>query len=163
MRHKRQYDENGVLIKNFKVWRGKFPAALYFDSLIELDLYKRCKALKIPLMRLLPEEHSIELQEKFTISAISNAKNRKIFTSTVRPITYTPDFLITIHDKKFYIEVKGFFEADARLRYKLFQHHIKDDKRTEIYLINDAKDVAFIVDYFYNLMREPTTITQIKL
>jgi len=163
MRYKKQYDEKGVVIKNFKVWREKFPAALYFDSLIELDLYNKCKMLKIPLHRLIPEVDNIELQKKFTISAISNSKNRKIFTSTVRPITYTPDFLVEIQGVKYYIEVKGFFEADARLRYKLFQYYIKDDKNKFVYLINDAKDVTFIVDYFYNLLKKPGTITQIKL
>lgn len=153
MRYKKQYTEQGVVIKKFSEWKEKNPSALYFDSLIELDLYKKCAALNIPLKRLLPEEHSIILQESFTIRAINNAKNRNFFTSKVRPITYTPDFVVELKGMTIYIEVKGFFEADARLRYKLFQHKIKDDLSTFIYLINDNKDVNFIVDALYKLMK----------
>jgi hypothetical protein len=154
MRHKKQYTEQGVVIKSFKEWKMKNPSALYFDSLIELDLYKKCSALNIPLKRLLPEEHSIELQERFTIAAINNAKNRGFFNSVVRPITYTPDFVVEIKGMTIYIEIKGFFEADARLRYKLFQYKIKDDLDKFVYLVNDAKDVNFIVDALYKMLKD---------
>jgi len=71
--------------------------------------------------------------------------------STVRPITYKPDFKIFCKgDYIVYLETKGFFREDARLRYKLFLNKLEHDpdyKKTSSYLIFDFSDLNCIIDY----------------
>ena len=123
-------DINGTIINNLKVWRLKNPRKLYFESQFELDAYRLLKASGLNF-EFHPE--SRELLPKKQVWALSKSKIKKLFKSTTRTISYTPDFAVHCDDgKTIFIETKGFFHKDSRMRYKLFQHSLS---KTEMSLL----------------------------
>jgi hypothetical protein len=146
----KKVDADGKVIKRFKTWVKNNPGVLYFDSEFERQCWLRLKKSGLKFER---NQESILLQDTFKTKALSKNKKgkKKVFISTVRPISYTPDFKIFCErDYVVYLETKGFFREDARLRYKLFLNklaHTPSYKKTSSYLIFSLADLNFIIDY----------------
>jgi hypothetical protein len=118
-------DENGYKITDLAKWKKDIKNfnKIYFDSKFEYDCYLVLKRAGFDV-DFHPESRL--LMPSFTTFALSRAKSGvKLFKSTVRSISYTPDFLINCNDgTKVYIEAKGFFTDGAKMRYKLFQNSL---------------------------------------
>ena len=139
-------DIDGKKIKSLKAWKAANPRKLYFDSNFERKCFLMLREAGFNF-----EFHppSRELVPKFQSWALSKGTGaRKLFKSTVRPITYTTDFAVYCNDgTTIFLEAKGFFHPDARLRYKLFQGTLEKD---EISLLvfdknNGMKDMKFVI------------------
>jgi hypothetical protein len=139
-------DINGTKILNLRSWKLSNPNKLYFDSNFERICYLTLKEANFNF-----EFHPTtrEVCPKFESWALTKGKTGcKIFKSTVRPITYTSDFLVKCNNgHHVFIEAKGFFHKDARLRYKLFQRTLA---KNEISLIaydkrDNIKDLRAII------------------
>ena len=132
----KKVDIEGNEIKNFKIWYKNNPNRLYFDSKFEWKIYQLFKEEKLNF-KFHPETRTVV--EGFKSWALSKGKEIKLFRSTVRPITYTSDFAIYCNDgTTIFVEAKGFFHNDARLRYKLFQKTL--DKKEISVLVFDGKE-----------------------
>jgi hypothetical protein len=121
-------DINGKEIKSLAVWKKLNPSSLYFDSNFERECYLLLEKNKLNF-EFKPEKR--ELIPSFQVWALSNNKtgSSKLFKSTVRPLTYTMDFLIKCNNGiNIFVESKGFFQEDARIRYKLFQTSLKTNE-----------------------------------
>lgn len=130
----------GKVIPNFKLWRKKNPNAIFFDSKFEYSCYMLLNKAKFNFT-FHPE--SRELRPKFQTLSLSGGKGaRKLFRATVRSISYTSDFAIYCNDGTIvYVEAKGFFHPDARLRYKLFQASLKNNEISVLVLQKNKGDV----------------------
>jgi hypothetical protein len=140
-------DKNGKIIKDIKSWRINNPNEKYFDSKFEYDCFKLLEKENFNFQH---QPESRELIPSFTTLALNQALKgkRKLFLSTVRSINYTSDFLVNCNDgTKIYIEAKGFFQPDARIRYKLFQASLK------------ANEISVIV---YDKKKKGDNLTDIK-
>jgi hypothetical protein len=112
-------DIAGNPIRNLSDFKAEHPNALIFDSKYEWRCYKLLEESGFNF-KFHPETRQVV--PGFTSWALSKGKSKKIFKSTVRPIHYTPDFAIYCNNGvTVFVEAKGFFHKDARLRYKLFQ------------------------------------------
>jgi len=115
-------DVSGNKIINLKLWLKKNPKKIYFDSEFERQAYLLFKkaGLKFDF-----QPPSRELVSKKQVLALSKGKQKKLFKSSLRPISYTSDFAIYCDDgTTVFVETKGYFHKDARMRYKLFQHSL---------------------------------------
>jgi hypothetical protein len=145
-------DTSGKIIKDIKSWKIKNPNSLCFQSHFEWECYKLLIDNKFNF-DFQPETR--ELVPSFESFALSKGKEEKIIRSTVRKISYTPDFLIyTDGGWKIYLEAKGFFQPDARMRYKLFQNSLKMNEMSLIVFdsnnnLRDLKRVINIVNKKY--------------
>jgi len=130
-------DINGRLIPSLKTWKAANPKSIYFDSKFEWNVYKLLRDANFNFSF---HPQTREVMPGFTSWAMSKGKTRRIFKSTVRPITYTSDFAIYCNNgKTIFVEAKGFFHKDARMRYKLFQAALSKD---ELSIIVFDKKVA---------------------
>lgn len=117
-----QVDIKGNKIKKLKEWKLVNPGKLYFDSDFERKAYILFEDAGFNFEFQPPAR---ELLPPLTAFALSSGKSKKLFRSSVRPLTYTMDFAIhTDEGTTIWIEVKGFFHPDARIRFKLFQHSL---------------------------------------
>jgi hypothetical protein len=116
----KKVDIKGKTIANYKRWRANNLTAVCFDSKFEWTCYTKLKKEKFNFTFHPPQR---ELVPKFQSLALSSGKGaRKLFRSTVRSISYTTDFAVHCDSGvTVFIEAKGFFHPDARIRYKLFQ------------------------------------------
>ena len=116
----KKVDVNGKTIANYKRWRANNPTATCFDSKFEWTCYKAFKREKFNFTAHPPAR--VLVPKKTTLALSSGKGARKLFKSVVRPISYTIDFAIYCNNGiTVFIESKGFFHPDARIRYKLFQ------------------------------------------
>lgn len=114
-------DLNGGEIINLKTWKIKHPNEVYFDSRFEYDCYVVLKKAFGNNLDFSPG--SVDLFEAF--KDFTNIKSGKLQTTSVRKCSYTPDFIINCPDGfKVYIDAKGHFFPESRLRYKIFQNLI---------------------------------------
>jgi len=144
-------DIDGARIKNLKAWKSKNPKKLYFDSEYERQCYLLLDKAKF---RFDFQPTARELVPKFETWALSKSRTKKeIFKSTVRPLTYTTDFAVYCNDgTTVFIEAKGFFHRDSRIRYKLFQHSLGPK---EISLLAfDNRDVMRDIKAIINIINE---------
>jgi hypothetical protein len=119
-------DINGRLIKSLKTWKENNPKKLVFDSKFELDCYKMFHKENFNFS-FHPETR--EVMPGFNSWALSKGQTKKIFKSKVRSINYTSDFAIYCNNGvTIFVEAKGFFHKDARMRYKLFQSSLKENE-----------------------------------
>jgi hypothetical protein len=122
-------DEQGKKILDLAKWKKDINNfnKLYFDSKFEHNCYLVLKQAGFDV-DFHPESRL--LMPSFTTFALSRAKSGvKLFKSTVRSISYTPDFLINCNDgTKVFIEAKGFFTDGAKMRYKLFQNSLEKNE-----------------------------------
>jgi hypothetical protein len=119
-------DEKGKKILDLKSWKINNYNKIYFDSKFEWECYK---VLKENNFNVDFHPESLMLMEGFSSYSLTRSKGKtKIFKSTVRPITYTPDFCIYCNNgSKVYIETKGFFRDGARIRFKLAQASLPEN------------------------------------
>lgn len=121
-------DINGKSVGNVAAFKKKYPRALVFDSMFELKCYRLLVQAKFNFIYHPPTR---ELAPSFDTWALSKGKSRKLFKSTVRSISYTSDFLILCNNgTRIYVEAKGVFQPDARMRYKLFQAKLEKNEIT---------------------------------
>lgn len=133
---------HGKEIKDIKSFRIKNPGAVVFQSILEFRCYK---ILESSGYKFTWQPESKTLLESFNTWSLSKGKIKKLFKSTVRSISYTPDFLILCpNGQKIYLEVKGFFQPDARIRYKLFQASLKNNEI--ILLVYSEEELMAILD-----------------
>jgi len=141
-------DINGKIIKSVKLWLKANPGGLYFDSEFERQAHLLLQKSGLSFVR---NMESIPLQSSFQCQALSKSKSPKIFTSTVRPISYTPDYKVFCKNgDTVYLETKGFFREDARLRYKLFLYKLYTDpayKKTFSFILFSLTDVRYIIKH----------------
>lgn len=113
-------DLDGNIIINLALWRKSNSKRLYFESEFERQAYLLFKKANLNFVFQPDTRVLIPTMETW---ALSKGKTKKLFKSTVRPISYTSDFAIYCDNGyTIFVETKGFFHKDARIRYKLFQH-----------------------------------------
>ena len=118
-------------------WIKKHPGELYFDSMIEWDVWDYITTNKVNA-----EYHKeLLLFDSYDTSEYvpgTTTKSGKKTASSLkktkqRPIRYTPDYYLPDYDV--YIEVKGYADEVFKLRWKLFKL-----KGYEGYLVYNRKD-----------------------
>lgn len=158
-------DLAGKKILKLKEWKAANPKGIYFDSEFERLAYKLLKASGLNFDFHPPKR---EVMPGTQVLALSKGKVTKLFRSSVRPITYTTDFAVYCDDgTTVYIETKGFFHADARLRYKLFQHTLTNKEISLLAFdkgssskgrMADVKAIIKIIKENYNTIKTSNTI-----
>ena len=142
----KKVDINGEVIKNLAKWKSSHKGELFFDSKFEWEAYTALEKEKFNFTAV-PESRVV--MEGFHCIALSGGKSsKKLFKSKVRQISYTSDFLVyTNSGKKVYIETKGWWHSDARLRYKLFQASLASDEISLVALQKNKgnKDLKAII------------------
>lgn len=109
----KKVDNHGNKIKgSLKDWIKKHPDTLYFDSMIEYEVWKYMETQQLNYTY----QPSLML---FDRAETTEFKNGKIKEYTQRKISYTPDFYL--HKFDTYIEVKGYTDPLFKLRWKLFK------------------------------------------
>jgi hypothetical protein len=97
-----------------------------FDSDLELRAYKLLQMLRVKFTF---HERTFTLLEGYKVHAYSQ-KTKKIYKSSVDSMNYTPEFIIPAPgDLELIIEMKGFFESAARLKWKIFKSQLKSNQR----------------------------------
>tara|TARA_R110000765_G_scaffold33103_4_gene76152 strand:+ start:966 stop:1493 length:528 start_codon:yes stop_codon:yes gene_type:complete len=145
----KKVDINGKAINKHAVWKKLNPGQIYFDSKFEWQCYKELKKAKF-FFEKHPERR--ELVPAFNSLALSGGKSaRKLFPSKVRPLTYTTDFAVYCNNgTTIFIEAKGFFHPDARIRYKLFQASMKTNEISVLVMqkngLQDMKGLIKIIN-----------------
>ena len=138
-------DLKGDKFYKLSEWKAKNPGQLYFESGLERDCYIELNRSGIDFDF---QPDSRELLEAFSTWSFS-LKTKKIYRAKVRNMSYTSDFLIHCPDgTRMYIEAKGFFHADSRIRYKLFQSSLKAGEIT--LLIKSVADLKSIINIIKN-------------
>jgi hypothetical protein len=148
--------EQGKVISDIKGYRLLNPGAKVFQSMLEYECYK---FLEKAGLNFTWQPETVELAPSFSTWSLSKSKTPKIFKATVRNITYTSDFKITSFSPlEIYIEVKGFFQPDARMRYKLFQAKLKSNQRSFIiFSVNELKVLIELLEKDF-LKQQKTTM-----
>lgn len=125
-------DSKGKRIKGkLADWIAKHPGELYFDSMVEYDVWEYMTSNKI--------KHVFHKELLlFDTCDTSEYKNGKFINSKQRNIKYTPDYYLPEYDT--YIEVKGYADELFKLRWKLFK--LKGYKG---YLVYDLKDFIAVL------------------
>ena len=160
-------DVNGKQIKNLKLWKKGHPSALFFESKFEWEAWKLLKASGLDFTH---HPASREVMPAIKRISLSKGATKKLFMASVRPISYTTDFSVDCDDgTTVFIETKGFFHPDARLRYKLFQATLSNKEVTllayDTYGIGpkrmtDVKAIIKLIKEHYNV-RKTTKILDI--
>jgi len=119
-------DIDGKPIYNLANWKKQNPRALFFDSNFERLTY--LLFLEAGYNFIFHPE-SRELLPTFNVISYLSRK-KEIGFAKVQSMTYQPDFLLKTNDgTHVYLETKGFFRPEARLRVKLFQASLKQNER----------------------------------
>lgn len=135
-------DINGNKFYKLTEWKKLNPGKIYFESRLELDCYNLLKKSGVDF-DFQPETR--ELMPAFSTWSFS-LKTKKLFKAKVRNMSYTSDFLIYCpNGMKVYIEAKGFFHKDSRIRYKLFQNSLKEDEIT--LLVKSVDDLSHVLKH----------------
>jgi hypothetical protein len=114
-------DANGKKIKEkLSVWIAKHPGEMYFDSLLEQEVWEYLNDNKInhETKKEILLFDSCDTTE-FKPSDKAKGTEARIVKSKQRPMKYTPDYYLPDYDT--YIEVKGFAEEAFKMRWKLFK------------------------------------------
>jgi hypothetical protein len=116
----KKVDIHGKVIQDFKSWRIRHPKALYFDSKFEWRVCELFNKFGVDFIR---NEESFLLQESFSEKTINTSGH--LYNAKVREMTYKPDMIVKCpNGVEIYVETKGLFREDARMRFKLFQYRI---------------------------------------
>jgi len=92
-------------------WRINHPDEIYFDSMIEGQFYHFLKDHKIDFQMKI----SIEIQPKFTYLG-----------KDIRPITWTPDYVVRTPNQDIIIDTKGYPNDAFPLKYKMILNHFRN-------------------------------------
>lgn len=137
-------DIKGNKILKLKQWKTDNPGKIFFDSNYEREAYLLFEKAGFNFEFQPTARELLPATNAFTLS---KGKTKKLFRASVRPLTYTMDFLIHCDDgTDVFVEAKGFFTPESRIRYKLFQHSLKSK---EIVLL--AYDKAYNKDRMHNI------------
>lgn len=93
---------------------------ILFKSKIELTMYKTLKDAGLDPKY---EAETFVVMDGFKTSHPYYKKSSKNYT--VRPITYTPDFIVKINDLTIFFEVKGFVNDTYPIKKKLFLNYLE--------------------------------------
>lgn len=150
----------GKTFTKLSEWKLQNPGKIYFESMLERDCYLLLDKSGLDFTF---HPASRELLAGFKSKALGKGKDKKIFNSTVRNVSYTMDFLINCPDgTKIFIEAKGWFRPLDRLRYKLFQASLKPQEMSLLVLsADDIKHVIKQVKSDYSEVRKKRVITEI--
>ncbi len=139
-------DDNGNKIKGkLSIWIKKNPGRLYFDSMVEYEVWKYVEDTKV-----------IKMDDKITLELFTNIQteeykaprrtkkairegrtDKQIVNTTQQNIEYTPDYYLPDYDT--YIEVKGYADELFKLRWKLFK--LKGYKGFIVYSLEEFKNL----------------------
>lgn len=145
----KKVDENGKEITNLKLWLMGNRDKLYFDSKLERECYLKLKEVGFNFTYQPPAR---ELSPSFNTWALSKGKSKKVFKSTIRNISYTTDFAIHCDSgATVFVEAKGYFHPDAKLRYKLFQATLVSGE-VSLLVFNSTSDLQAVIDFVNNEM-----------
>jgi len=142
-------DEKGNQILNLKEWKTKNFGKVYYDSYFE---YEAAQMLNKANFHVDFHPESRELIPAFKTLALSRAKGKaKLFMSSVRSMSYTPDFCVyTNSGHVIFIEIKGWLRPQARLYNKAFQASLKPNELFLIvYDLETLKDLIDIINKDY--------------
>ena len=121
-RKKKDTANKKVLNAKTKVFKG-----ITFKSGLEKYFYEQCLLHKIDVKY---EQYKFVLANGF-----------KFQNESIRPITYTPDFV----GLTFIVETKGFLTEAAAIRIKLFKKHMVDNDFKEVFYMPRNRKVVDIV------------------
>lgn len=125
-----------------------------FDSQLELKGYRYLKMLKVPFKF---HTKTFTLSKGYTIEDFSQ-KTKKLYTASVRPITYTPEFEIKCPNGIIlYIEMKGQRTESFNLKWKMCRKQLKKHERAII--IKNIADLDRILDLYH----VPKNVKQMKI
>lgn len=97
------------------------------------------------------EIDKIILQQSFKPTTLFLKKNKKKEfiedQTTIRAITYTPDFLVKVNNIDLYIEVKGFKTDSYNIKVKLFRKWLEGKDNIVFAEVTTLKEVEQALDY----------------
>lgn len=123
-----------IILKPRKVGVGRnsqkvIDDGIKFDSKLEHYFYSGLKKYNI----------DFELKPKYILSS-----GFKFGSETIRPITLSPDYLLTSHN--IIVETKGFETETFKIKWKLFKRHlVNENKNYKLVLLKSKKEI----DYFF--------------
>ncbi len=160
-------DGYGKVIHNLKQWKLDHPGELYFDSMLEYQVYFRFKTSGItivikpePILLVqkfshleldYPEDVNKELRKKVrAASKFEKARVKREFeknnkksmvSSKSLAMTWEVDFLLPEYN--LYVEAKGFANEVFPIKYKVAQylHHLSNYDIVTVYTIKDCEDL----------------------
>ena len=136
-------------------WRKKNPGKIYFESGLERDCYLLLDKAGLDFDFQPPTR---ELLESFNTMTFS-LKTKKLYKAKVRNMSYTSDFLVHCPDgTELYIESKGFFHKDSRIRYKFFQASLKPGEMT--LLIKSTLDLRKVIEIINEQFSTPKQVKE---
>lgn len=123
-----------------------------FRSKIEARIYQ--ELIEANIGEVMYEVDKIILQESFKpTKPFYKGKILKQDSSTIRAITYTPDFLVVTKNKaKMFIEVKGFKTEKYNIKVKLFRQWLEKQQNTiafEVCSLSEARQAIEIIRETY--------------
>jgi len=142
----KKVDKRGVVIRNFKEWLVEHRGELYHDSMTNYLFYKELKRRKIKF----EYQQTFELQPKFTtvdyvIRKKSGERVQGWFKCPIRPITWSPDFLLV--DYNMVIEAKGRVQETFPLKLKMFKYHVvTNDLGLRVVVLHSLDDLKDFLD-----------------
>ena len=121
-----------------------------FKSKLECSFYKTIKEEGLDV-DYEPVTFTLFRGFKPTVPFYNRGKRSRIFKlnmKEVRPITYTPDFIVTHNDKGFIIEVKGIENDTYPLKRKMFRKYLEDmgDPYVAFFEIHTKKELLEVID-----------------
>jgi hypothetical protein len=137
-------DENGLEIRNLKIWRQKNPGKIQFDSKFEWGCWRRLSKLGIPFQF---QPDPIQVMNSFATLGFSKNDIKPI---KVKPMVYTPDFLIEVGPTKYYIECKGYFRQRDQYRFKFCQYILHTQNLGHILLVKTDLEFDRVVNLITN-------------
>lgn len=137
-------------------WIGAQETSYYgkkFKSKLELYTYKKLKAFNLHFQY---EGVTFTLVDKFEFPGKSmelfKKKGKKYFdwkTSTIRALTYTPDFVSI--KQRWIIECKGYPNMAFPIKWKLFKNYLTiNNIKYDLFMPRNQKQVNIVIDYIKN-------------
>lgn len=121
-----------------------------FKSKLECNFYKTLKESGLDVDY---EPITFTLMREFvpTVPFYNRGKKLKRFKlnmRTVKPLTYTPDFIVLQGDKRFIIEVKGIENDTYPIKRKLFRKWLENygDTYEAFFEIHTKKELLEVID-----------------
>lgn len=170
VKNAKKVDLSGRLITDLKQWKVENPGALFFDSTLELNMYRFFESLgtnfvyKPEALTITPEFETIEFdyraddlktrrqymregldkKDKSLIKRrINKGIHKELVSLKVRPSTWSVDFFL--QDYGIYIEAKGFpnetFQYKLKLARSLYPQYIF----LVLYTLKDFEDLKILI------------------
>lgn len=153
--------------KRIKNAKYQYYDDIKFKSGLEVFCYQELKKAKIEFEY---EQRTFMLQDGFTYSQLSmqskkikskiTGKSTKALVEAdshkIRPITYTPDFVLIRPDKTgFIIETKGYATPEFELRNKLFKKYLETNNyKLNLFLPSNRSEVLSCINKIKQLFKK---------